>query len=130
VITPVELTGTSIEFFALDDIAASLRQEDAYERSGRTAASLARGDDLTMTLTVARAGTTIREHDAPGPVIIVSLEGRIVLETTDGKRTLEPGGATAFAADVRHGVQAREDSAFLVIIGGRAESRRRGPGGS
>lgn len=119
-ITPVELTGTTIEFFALDDLAASLRDEEAYERSGRTAASLARSDDLTLTLVVARAGETIREHDAPGPVAIVPLEGRLVLETSDGDHPLEPGRATAFAADVRHAVRADGDCAFLVIIGGRA----------
>lgn len=67
-ITPVELIDSRIEFFGLDRIAASLREEDAYERSGRTAASLARGDELTLTLAVVRAGETIREHDAPaGP---------------------------------------------------------------
>lgn len=82
-ITPVELTASTIELFALDDLTSNLRDEDAYDRSGRTAASLARGDDLTPALTVARAG------------------------------------------DVRHALRAEEDSAFLVIIGGRTESRRR-----
>lgn len=124
-ITPVELTASTIELFALDDLTSNLRDEDAYDRSGRTAASLARGDDLTLALTVARAGETIREHEAPGPVVLVPLEGRLVLETGDGERLLEPGRAAAFAADVRHAVRAEEDSAFLVIIGGCTESRRR-----
>lgn len=118
-IRPIELTASAFRNLSLQELAQKLRGEDAYERSGRTAATLARGDSMTTALTVARAGAQIREHDAPGPVTLVVLEGALTFRSPDGDVSLGAHDVATFAGDVPHSVEAIEDSAFLIVIGGR-----------
>lgn len=119
-IKPVELTKSVARSFSLEPLAEELRQEAAYERSGRTAASLARGDDMTVVLTVVRAGELVREHEAPGPVSVIVLSGRVRFGTEEEELVLGAHEMVSFAGDVTHSVEAVEDSAFLIVIGGRS----------
>lgn len=120
-IRPIELTASAFRNLSLQELAQKLRSEAAYERSGRTAATVARGETMTTALTVARAGTMIREHDAPGPVTLVVLEGALSFRSPNGDVTLAAHDIATFAGDVRHSVEAIEDSTFLIVIGGRQE---------
>lgn len=122
-IKPIEITESTIKSFSLEPLAEELRQESAYERSGRTAASLARGDDMTVVLTVVRAGESIREHEAPGPVSVIVLSGRLRFQTDEEETLLGTHEMVSFSSDVTHSVEAVEDSAFLIVIGGRRDGQ-------
>lgn len=117
--TPHELVGRTVEGFDLDALAAQLRGEDAYRAHGRCGLTLARGEHLTLVLTVVRAGKSLEEPQPPGPVTMVLLTGRATLVPSDGGRRLPlaPGGAVAFAPAVAHQVEAEEDSTLLIVIG-------------
>ena len=117
--TPEELVGGTIASFGLDALAEQLRTEDAYRKHGRCGLTLARGEHLTMVLTVVKAGKGIEEAQPPGPVTMVLLAGRATLATHDADRRvpLAPGTAVAFAPAVAHRIEAAEDSTLLIVIG-------------
>lgn len=116
---PLKVGETWIESFPLKAMARQLMDEDAFAESGRNALTLVRGDEMTVVLTVIRAGTALHEHRAPGPATVILLSGNIRMLGGDEKMPLEPGSAVSFTADVLHAVEAVEDSAFLIVIGGR-----------
>ncbi len=116
---PLNLDDSWIESFPLKAMARQLMDEDAYGESGRNALTLVRGDKMTLVLTVIRAGTALHEHRAPGPATVIPLSGNIRMSGGHEKMTLEPGSAVSFTPDVLHAVEAVEDSAFLIVIGGR-----------
>jgi len=105
-------------------MALQLTTEDAYIKSGRTSLSLARGAELTFALTVLRQGSSLKDHIAPGPGIVVVLYGEIDFEANKAGKTtrLQAGQSVVFSAELAHSVLALKDSSFIIIIGGRAES--------
>ena len=75
---------------------------------------------MTLVLVALRRGSVMHEHRAPSASTVVLLSGRAAFVAGGGARTeLEPGSMAAFSAEVPHAVEALEDAAYLVIIGGR-----------
>jgi quercetin dioxygenase-like cupin family protein len=119
---PLELGAGALQSFELPRLAAELRSQDEYARSGVAAVTLARGDDLTFVLVALRRGSRMREHRAPAAGTVVVLAGRVAFLAEGGhaaRTELAPGALAAFSADVPHAVEALEDAAYLVTIGGR-----------
>jgi quercetin dioxygenase-like cupin family protein len=118
---PAELTSKTMEAFNLNALARQLMTETPFTEHSRNGLTLVRGDDLTMVLTVAKAGKVVQEHSAVGPTAILVLEGVITLTATgDGTgQSLEQGMAAALAPDLLHVVEAHTDSVFLIVIGGK-----------
>jgi len=103
-------------------MAENLMEEAEFAASGRASLTLARGDELTLVLVVMKAGTTLEEHSAPAAAVVVTLDGKIVFTTRTDKITLEAGEGVTFTGDVLHSVHASEDSAFLIVIGGKVSN--------
>jgi len=118
---PIELGADALAFFELPRLAGELRREPEYQRSGVAAITLARDGHATLVLVALRRGAAMREHRAPSAATVVVLSGRVVFVTgRDPARTeLAAGSLAAFSADVPHAVEALEDAAYLVMIGGR-----------
>lgn len=118
---PIELNAETLEFFQLPALSGDLKSQDEYERSGVSAITLARDDHVTLVLVALRKGSVMREHRAPSAAMVLLLSGRVrFVAGSDGAWTdLEPGSLAAFSAEVPHAVEALEDAAYLVIIGGR-----------
>ena len=119
---PVELTPSTLTSFPLQAMAQQLMTEDAFQTSGRNALTLIHHKDLTVVLTVMRAGAVLEEHHAPAPVTLLPLFGEIVLASAEGttRLTLDQRNAAVFAAHLPHRVEAQQDSAFLLVMGGQA----------
>lgn len=83
---------------------------------GRRAETLIKSDRLRVVLVTMRSGAELREHTAPGPIMIHALAGRFAVTVAGQERELPAGSITALAADVPHSVLAREDGAFLLTI--------------
>jgi hypothetical protein len=77
---------------------------------------------LTVVLTVLHAGAVLHEHHAPAPVTLLPLFGAINLASAAGttRLTLDPSTAAVFAAHLLHRVEARQDSALVLVMGGQA----------
>jgi len=119
---PVELTASTLTSFPLQAMAQQLMNEDAFQASGRNALTLIHHTNLTVVLTVLKAGAVLDEHHAPAPVTLLPLSGEIVLASAQGttRLTLAQGTGAVFAAHLPHRVEAQQDSAFILVMGGQA----------
>ena len=119
---PIELTASTLTSFPLQAMAQQLMTEDAFQTSGRNALTLIHHKNLTVVLTVLKAGAVLDEHHAPAPVTLLPLFGEIVLASAAGQTslTLAQGSGAVFAAHLPHRVEARQDSAFVLVMGGQA----------
>jgi quercetin dioxygenase-like cupin family protein len=119
---PVELTPSTLTSFPLQAMAQQLMTEDAFQTSGRNALTLIHHKNLTVVLTVLKAGAVLDEHHAPAPVTLLPLFGEIILTSTEGitRLTLDPSKMAVFAAHLPHRVEAQQDSAFVLVMGGQA----------
>jgi quercetin dioxygenase-like cupin family protein len=116
---PIDLGAQALAFFQLARLGEDLRREHEYERSGVCAITLARDEHVTLVLVALRKGAVMRDHRSPSAGTLVLLSGRAVFSAGPYREELDPGCLAAFSADLTHGVEALEDAAYLVIIGGR-----------
>jgi quercetin dioxygenase-like cupin family protein len=119
---PVDLSENTLTSFPVHEMAHQLMTEEAFQTSGRNALTLIRDENLTVVLTVLKAGAVLQEHHAPAPVTLLPLFGNIVLLADEGRKSAElsPGTTGAFSAHLEHRVEATQDSAFLIVMGGQA----------
>jgi quercetin dioxygenase-like cupin family protein len=119
---PVELSDTTLTSLPVQDMAQQLMTEEAFQTSGRNALTLIRDKHLTVVLTVLKAGAVLQEHHAPAPVALLPLFGTVVLLTDEGRNSVElsPGTTGVFSAHLEHRVEATQDSAFLIVMGGQS----------
>jgi quercetin dioxygenase-like cupin family protein len=69
-----------------------------------------------------RAGTELREHDAPGPTSVRPLQGRFTLIIEGSEHEVASGTLVSLAGATRHAVCAVEDGDFLLTSPGAATS--------
>jgi quercetin dioxygenase-like cupin family protein len=122
---PFDFSEAIINSIDVPKVAKELTGGDTFQKSGKVASTVARGANMTVVLTVLKEGAEIHEHGAPGPVTIVLLSGRVLLESDHPKQsaaTLTGGSAAVFPKEVRHSLKGKEDSVFLVIIGGKRDT--------
>ena len=120
---PTEITDSTVAFFPLLSMVNKLMTEDVLENTGRNSLSLVHGNDLTVVLIVLKDQAVLHEHIAPSPITVTALSGHLEFSATTESNPvrLRTGEAAVCAAHLPHSVKALEDSAFLLVIGGRAE---------
>lgn len=109
------------EPFDLTLLAQELMKDEVFQKSGRVARTLARGDSMTAVLTVIRKGSELHDHATAGPVMVTVLSGSLqfVFNHSRDEIPLRASSALVFSKDVSHRVRALEDSAFLIVVGPR-----------
>jgi quercetin dioxygenase-like cupin family protein len=108
--------GASFDLAALD---RELRKEAAYEASGYTARTLVREPDLRIVLIVMKAGARMVDHRVETTASLYVLSGLVRLHLPGKPVDLPAHDLLALEAGVRHDVEAREQSGFLLTIGWR-----------
>jgi len=85
----------------------------------RRAVTLVKQGGLNVVLTQLKAGGTLAEHAAPGAATVQVLDGHVRIQV--GEETIEAaaGQLIAFDAQVRHHVEAIEDSTLLLTLADR-----------
>jgi quercetin dioxygenase-like cupin family protein len=118
---PVALAASTLTSFPVHAMAQQLMAEEAFQQAGRNALTLIRDPHFTVVLTVLKAGAILQEHHAPAPVALVPLFGNLILAADTGRKSteLDSGTIGAFAAHLDHRVEATQDSAFLLVMGGQ-----------
>jgi quercetin dioxygenase-like cupin family protein len=82
--------------------------------SGRKARALVQDGPLRVTLVVVEPGGRIAEHEAPGPITVQPLDGRIRFTAQGATHEIGPGQLLALGAGLRHSVSSEEGGAFLL----------------
>ncbi len=102
------------------DLAAEiegLHREPAWQ-TGVSRKSLVRYPDLRINLIAVKAGGRIEEHQNPGRISVQPVAGHIRMHALGKVFDLPRGKVLVLDRAVRHDVEALEDSAFLLSVGG------------
>lgn len=85
-------------------------------QSGLYSKLLFKSDDLRLVLIAMETGARMKDHHADGTVSIHALEGTLCIHLTERSHDLRAGQILTLAPGIRHDVEAREHSAFLLTI--------------
>ncbi len=105
-----------LQSFDLNAEVSRLREEKAWQESGRNAITLRKGEGLNVVLLVMKEGDRLDEHSAPGPITLSVHEGRIRFSTADKSVEAETGTVLACDAGVRHSVEALGEAVCLLNV--------------
>ena len=112
--TPEPTAGVFLEF----DLNAQIEQlkcEPAWQ-NGRNAKTMVKYPDFRIVLMLMKAKTRIEEHHADGRISVQTIAGHIRMHIAGRDFDLPVGHLLALDYEVRHDVEALEDSAFLLTI--------------
>jgi quercetin dioxygenase-like cupin family protein len=111
----VEPTAGVFLEFDLNAQIQQLKGEPAWP-NGRNAKTIVKYPDFTIVLMLMKAKTRIEEHHADGRISVQTIAGHIRMHVTGKDFDLPVGHLLALDHEVRHDVEALEDSAFLLTI--------------
>jgi len=101
--------------FDLNAQVEQLKCEPAWQ-NGRNAKTMVKYPDCTIVLMLMKAKTRIEEHHADGRISVQTIAGHIRMHVAGKDFDLPVGHLLALDHEVRHDVEALEDSAFLLTI--------------
>jgi len=103
------------ELFDLESEISALMAHKPWPQ-GMTSKMLLKTDDLRIVLIVMQAGARMNEHHSDGRISIQVLRGAVRTRVQDQVVDLSPGRLLALDRSIKHEVEARDDSAFLLTI--------------
>ena len=95
--------------------------------AGRTARTLVQDGPLRVVLVVLGPGGELAEHQAPGPITIQPLAGRLRFRALGGDHDIGPGELLVAPAGVRHAVTSQEGTSFLLTVASARNAQQPGP---
>jgi quercetin dioxygenase-like cupin family protein len=108
------MIGELAQFNLTDEIADS--EQKKPWKQGLYAKTLFKKSDFRTVLISLERGARMNEHHADGTISVQVLKGKIRL-SVDGKgHELSVGSLLTLGASIKHDVEAKEDSAFLLTI--------------
>jgi quercetin dioxygenase-like cupin family protein len=102
--------------YSLNAESQELQAEVPRTSGGRTAKTLAKSDNLRVTLVHLRAGTKVHPTASAGAATLHILQGRLSVEMSGTPETAGPGELLVFTDNLRQPIQALEDCTFLVTV--------------
>lgn len=102
--------------YDLADQLARLRSEVPLQEHGRDALTLVRDPGFTLLLVALKTGSGLPDHTAPGPISVLTLDGRVAFTSQGERLELGPHELVTLPARIPHEVMALEDSAILITI--------------
>jgi len=109
-----DLTGEHL-LINLADATSDLRRQDGSNQD-RQGVTLVRQGGLSVVLTHLAAGGQLQEHAAPGAATVQVLSGHVRAQVGHEVLDLHEGHLVAFDANVRHAVEAIDESTLLLTI--------------
>jgi quercetin dioxygenase-like cupin family protein len=93
-----------------------LHAEEAWRAGDRNTKTLVHHPDLRAVLLALKAGARINQHQAAGRITIQTLTGAIRVQLEETAHELRAGQMLSLDREIRHDVEALEESAFLLTI--------------
>lgn len=84
--------------------------------AGTRTTALLKAEQLEVVRIVLPAGTTMREHQTPGEITVLCIEGVIEFTTPAGVQTLSAGDFIHLRGGEPHALHALQDASALVTI--------------
>lgn len=104
--------------FELGDVIAKLKAEADWRKEGRNSIILHKREGLRVVVVAMHAGNVIQPHRAGHPITVQVLEGKLLFTAGGDSRRLRKGEVLVLEGGLQHGVEALEESAFLLTIAG------------
>jgi quercetin dioxygenase-like cupin family protein len=110
--------GTMINDLAELDLTSEMHELEQKKPwpSGHTARTLFKKADFRLVLIVMQKGAVIHEHHADGTIAVHVLKGKIRFTVQAQAYEVAANHVLTLGASIKHGVEALEDSAFLLTI--------------
>lgn len=105
-----------LQFFDLEQTLEQLRAEPAYT-TGRNAITLWKAPHMRVVVLAQQAGNILDDHQAPGPITVHLLQGRVRFATADQSVDLSRGMLLSLDGGIVHRVEALDDSVVLLTLG-------------
>jgi quercetin dioxygenase-like cupin family protein len=93
-----------------------LRQESTWRTSGRNAITLTKEPILRLVLLLLGKGTTMPEHQTPGPLTLQVLSGLVAFRAGDRAKEVGTGELIVLESAIGHEIEALEESAVLLTL--------------
>src|SRR5208283_4583728 len=79
---------------------------------------LAKGDGINVALIVLKKGAKLQEHHTRAPITVQVIEGRINFIANGKTQLVTPGMLLALDRAIEHSIEALEESAMVLTVGG------------
>lgn len=113
---PSQRVAAPVMTFDLAGEIEQLHAEPAWRTGDRNAKTLVKESDLRVVLTALKAGASTAPHQVDAPATLQVLRGCLRVHLPEGPVELSAGGLLALDRNIRHRVEALEDSAFLLTL--------------
>jgi quercetin dioxygenase-like cupin family protein len=100
----------------LSALALELKGEESWKKSERGSRTIFKSETMRILLNVMQAGSEIKPHQAPGPISVQVIEGRIRFNTEAEVVVLAEGQLLTLQEHVCHSVEALEEATFLLTV--------------
>jgi quercetin dioxygenase-like cupin family protein len=97
---------------------ARLKSEPAWANGDRHGLSMVKGDGINVALMLLKKGASLQEHHTKAPSTVHLLEGRITVTANSKPHPLTTGMLLALDRAIDHSIDALEDSALILTVGG------------
>ena len=95
-----------------------LKSEPAWAGGDRHGLSLVKGDGINVALMLLKKGAKLQEHHTKAPITVHLVEGRINFIAGAKVHPLNAGMMLALDRAIAHSIEALEDSALILTVGG------------
>lgn len=97
---------------------ARLKGEPAWASGDRHGSSLVKGDGINVALMMLKKGAKLQQHHTRAPITVQVIEGRINFIAKGKAQLVTPGTMVALDRAIEHSVEAVEESALVLTVGG------------
>ena len=95
-----------------------LKSEPVWAGNDRHGNSLVKGDGINVALLILKKGAKMQEHHTRAPITVNVIEGRINFVAKGKTQPLTPGMIAALDRAIEHSIEALEESAIVLTVGG------------
>lgn len=98
---------------------AALRDGAAYTAGDHAARTITKRPGIRVVLIALKPGGRMNEHHADFPITLHGLQGRVTLTVGNQAVRLVPGVLVTLAQGILHSLEATDEGAVLLTIGGK-----------
>ncbi len=97
---------------------ARLKSELAWADNDRHGSSLVKGDGINVALMMLKKGAKLQQHHTRAPITVQVIEGKINFVARGKSQLATAGTIVALDRAIEHSVEALEESAIVLTVGG------------
>jgi quercetin dioxygenase-like cupin family protein len=116
--SPTDRLARTTASFNLADELENLRAEPAWQAGDRNARTLSKKPHLRVVLMALKSGARLDKHEAPGPITIHALAGRLRVRLASETVELATGEILTVDGGLTHDLEALEEGAILLTVAG------------